>query len=364
MRPRVEPTHRLVRAVAALGLPSTLQPPTEPVDATRWRVVLGVVTRRRLIGSLARAIDDGEWPATAEQRDQALRAQRRLCSRDLLLERELVRTFDLLTECGIPTLVLKGPALARLVYRSPDVRSFRDIDLLVRSTDLPSAVAALERRGARRHYPEPRPGYDVRFSKGVSLTTTGGWEIDLHRSLALGAFGLLIDPSPLWVDPSAIEIAGRSMPCPGISGLAAHACVHAVLGEAWPPLENLRDVATTLLHPGFDPDWLQRTAAAWQAEAVIAYAIGAACTDLELEPDAPLNGWAERYRPTVAEASRIDVYVGAGRDHSRQVIDALRVVPGWRDRGRYLRSIAMPTDSARAPAVRWRRGLRSLRGRP
>lgn len=50
---------------------------------------------------------------------------------------------------GIPVLVLKGAALAYLVYPRPELRPMRDLDLLVRPEDTPRARAVLHQIGFR-----------------------------------------------------------------------------------------------------------------------------------------------------------------------------------------------------------------------
>lgn len=57
----------------------------------------------------------------------------------------LAKTLAALQSAGIPTLVLKGAALAHLVYPAPSLRAMRDIDLLV--PDAPGAQAVLLEMG-------------------------------------------------------------------------------------------------------------------------------------------------------------------------------------------------------------------------
>jgi hypothetical protein len=224
------------------------------------------------------------------------------------------------------------------------------------------AVMAVTSAGGERHYPEPRPGFDARFSKGVALTTPDGFEIDLHRTLAGGVYGHLITAADLWADARELEIAGCRLTAPGPAGLATHACIHAVLGDPWPRLENLRDVAVALTHPTVHLDAVLGLARRWQVDTVVAYAIGAAWTELDLDPDLPAASWARAHRPDRRACRRLAPYLGRHRNHARQALGALGAIPGWSDRARYLRAIMLPDQARRTNAQRWRRGVAAFGG--
>ena len=48
---------------------------------------------------------------------------------------------------GIPLILLKGAATAYIAYPNPALRPMRDLDILVRPTDLPALYAVLDRMG-------------------------------------------------------------------------------------------------------------------------------------------------------------------------------------------------------------------------
>ena len=54
-----------------------------------------------------------------------------------------------MSQAGVPLLVLKGAALAQLVYGDPRLRPMRDVDLLVRKADAALALDVLTRSGFR-----------------------------------------------------------------------------------------------------------------------------------------------------------------------------------------------------------------------
>ena len=187
--------HELVTAVAGYGLPAAgpagrgghdhvLGPPlVRPLDARLpdgvWTALLAHCRSQRVTGFLALAVREGALPTRPDQAKEADTAHREAMSTVLVLERLLLDTADLLTGEGIAVRALKGSSVAHLDYPAPELRSFGDVDLLVRSEQFDDAVAALGRAGHRRRFPQPRPGFDRRFSKGTSFVTDMGTEIDL-----------------------------------------------------------------------------------------------------------------------------------------------------------------------------------------
>jgi hypothetical protein len=86
-----------------------------------------------------------------------------------------------MAQAGVPFLVLKGPALAHLVYGDPRTRPMRDVDLLIRKTDAGRALDVLLRC-------EFRPGSAVplyhHHLQGMSKTVDGATvTIELHHQL-------------------------------------------------------------------------------------------------------------------------------------------------------------------------------------
>ena len=100
---------------------------------------------------------------------------------------------EALEKAGIAHRVLKGHAWAHTVYPDPSWRAFGDVDLLVGTDDSDRAVEVLESTGVRRTLPEVRPGFDRRFGKDATLLSASGREVDLHRLLVAGPYGLWVD---------------------------------------------------------------------------------------------------------------------------------------------------------------------------
>jgi hypothetical protein len=364
------PWPALGRAVAAHGLEgATLALPDVPVEPPVWWHLMAAARHERITGLLVRAILDGALPATSEQAEEAGLAHRASMVTALALEASLVGTAALLEGAGIDHRVLKGTGVAHLDYPDPTLRSFGDVDLLVRSSQFDDAVEVLVGVGHRRRFPEPRPGFDRRFSKGSCLVSPGGHEIDLHRTLAMGPYGVRLDLDDLWRRSSTFELAGRQFHALGPEERFLHACVHAALGDKTPRLASLRDVAQMQLARPLDLDLTRRLSTSWGADAVVARAVGMAGDVLGLEPDGPLARWAVGFSPGRRDRRHLAVYTGANPTSAAKSFAAVRAIPGFRDKAAFVYALARPDrryleQRHERPTRRWLRGLTQvLRGR-
>ena len=87
-----------------------------------------------------------------------------------------------MTRADVPFLVLKGAALAHMVYADPRLRPMRDVDLLVRKADVERALDVMMRSGFRTGGP-PVPSH-YHHVEGVARTVDGATvTIELHHEL-------------------------------------------------------------------------------------------------------------------------------------------------------------------------------------
>jgi putative nucleotidyltransferase-like protein len=367
------PWPALGRAVAAHGLEgATRTLPDVPAEPPVWAHLMETVRHERITGLLMSAILDGALPATAEQTEEAVLAHRASMVTALALEASLVTTAALLDEASIDYRVLKGTGVAHLDYPDPALRSFGDIDLLVRSSQFDDAVEALVAVGHRRKFPEPRPGFDRRFGKGSCLVSPGGHEIDLHRTLAMGPYGMQIDLDDLWRRASTFDVAGRPFRALGPEERFLHACFHATLGDKTSRLASLRDVAQMQRSRPLDLHLTHHLSSSWGADAVVARAVRTAGDVLGLEADGPLARWAIGYSPGRRDRRSLAVYTGATTTYAAKSFAAVRAIPRLRDKAAFVFTLVLPDrrfleQRHESPTRRLRRGLlqvlRARRGR-
>ncbi|WP_034273136.1 nucleotidyltransferase family protein [Haloechinothrix halophila] len=350
-------------AIAAYRLPgSRLTLPREPLEPSAWQDVLRGAWRHRLTGALAAAVHEGAMAATGAQISEAVAEHRTAQLRVLLLERELAAIVRRLTGAGVATRVLKGPAYARLDYPDPALRSFHDIDLLVRPADIDHAAATMRSAGYRRTLAEPRPGFDRRFDKGMTLIPPAGYELDIHRTFVLGPWGVLMDLDELWRDEGeSLTVAGHPVTALSLPYRLLHACYHAALGD-WPlRLGSLRDVAELLrkvessggvhANTAGHLSVIQRTdpartvraiAARWGVEAVLAAAVADTTRLLCLPATGPLSSWARDYTPSRQEEAWLALHTTDTKTFAAQALATVRVLPRWRDKLAYIHALALP----------------------
>jgi hypothetical protein len=356
----------LLRAVAAYGLPGTLHElPGEPLPDGEFEALHAAVRTEKLSGLLWWAISDDAFPVTARQREQVEEWHLRVLSACLLLEELLVETVTALREAGIPARALKGTAMAHLDYPDPSCRTFVDVDLLVPGAQFGDAVKLLEARGRRRRYPEARPGFDAVYGKGVCLTADDGLELDLHRTFAMGPFGLRLDLDKVWSESQRFTLAGEAVEALTVEARLLHAAYHAVLGSPRPGLAPLRDIAQILLT--WELDWvrLQDLMQASHGRAVVARGIRLAWSELWLADVLRATAWAESYQES-AEDTRFLTAYGEGSTYATQQLAAVKALPNMSQRIDFVRTLVRPAPSYldgrhRGRLRRLRHGLADLR---
>src|SRR5262249_29252739 len=140
----------------------------------------------------------------------------------------------------------------------------------VRTSHYERACALLERLDHVRQRPEPRPGFEVRFGKGsVHVRADDRIEVDLHRTLVLGPFGLWIDPDELLDRASTFDLAGRKIGRLGDTGTLLNVAMHASLGRSQARLVPLRDVVQVAGRKDVEWSALAAWAKRWHVHAVL-----------------------------------------------------------------------------------------------
>ncbi len=147
----------------------------------------------------------------------------------------------------LPYLVVKGPALAATCYADQSLRSFVDLDLLVRPADLDSAVSRMVAAGCTvldANWPLllEQDGHEIH------LTGPTGGPIDLHWSLGNEPMALDTSPSAetLLARSVPIRIEGRVVRTLAPADMVLHVALHAALsgGHRLLALADLRAALT------------------------------------------------------------------------------------------------------------------------
>jgi hypothetical protein len=181
-----------------------------------------------------------------------------------MLERGLMRVWDVLASRGIRAALLKGMHTGRVYFPEPGTRPAADIDLLVERSDFEPARAALAHAGYREGLRSPEspraewfPPDGRRVPRTVDMEHEDNpWAIDLHGSLdRVLRFGIRAGfGSPRLDACDAIACGGRRIhvlpPSLLLAWLAFHAASHLETGQLVRYVELVlvirRDVATHL----------------------------------------------------------------------------------------------------------------------
>jgi len=355
-----------LRTIAASALGSR-HAPLVRVDREHEADLLAGISAQRLTGLAIEAEQHGELQLTSEGSEKLSARHLDQLALDLRLERLLIAAATVLDQRAIAYRALKGPLLAHTAYDDPSRRSFGDVDLLVPGRAFDAAIDALGSLGFVRRFVEPRPGFDARFSKGACLERADGLELDLHRTLAPGAFGVRLAHAELFSRPSRrFDLGGY--PIAGLDPELAftHACFHAALGNHPPRLVPLRDIVQ-LSVSGFDASAVTELAITARCESVFQRAVNLVDTELGIDLEGEFADWARAHRPSRFDRWALRGYAGDNRSYAGQVAASLGAMRSTRERVSYAAALAFPErDYVRARersyARRFTRGLRVMQG--
>jgi len=359
----------VARIAVALTLAGTagevVEIAAQPLDDGEFQDLLLLCESHRLLGALADAVETAWLPVTAAQHSSLAETYLVWLSHSVEVERLLVRVGECFERAGIPMRVLKGVALAHMVYPDPSSRVFADLDLLVPGSRFDEAAAlARDELGGEQSVAELRPGFDREFGKDATLKV-GRVELDLHRTFVTGPFGLTIPLEDLFAGASPLQVGGRTFMALDPTMMLLHACYNVALGDLPVRLCALRDLMLLYAAPGADIELMVSVAHAWRGTAVVQRAGELAVEELSLPRSHPL--WRLAALPVPRrERWALRSYLSQARSYSRPLASLL-VIRGVRARARYIRALVMPSSAYLASrgwteASHLRRALDRLRG--
>jgi hypothetical protein len=333
----------LARRLAGFDLPGSDQRGVE-VAPRLWVPFLATLREQRLSGLALAAADRGTLQLVDQQAEELRTLHREAMTWSLLVERKLVELTDAFQAARIDAVVLKGPAIAHRAYPDPSWRPFGDLDLLVRTSDWHLAGEVLSRLGHLRQLPEPRPGFDERFGKAAVWTKGDRIEVDLHRTLVVGPFGLWIEPEDLVQRTETFALGGRSLLRLDATAMFLHACMHAVLGWTPPLLWTLRDVAQMAWSTGVDWATAAELARRWRLGSVVAHALRWTSDKLEVSLPQEASD-VLTIIPSSGEQKALDAYITGKRERSGPAVSTIVAIRGVRRKAAYVRALLFPTRS-------------------
>jgi hypothetical protein len=362
------------RAIARHDLPGSSSRGIGPVAEPSWFGLLGTLTYERLTGLAVAAADAGQLQLPEGQSKQLLELHKEVMFHALRMESRLVELAASFDAAGVDMVVLKGSALAHSVYPDPSWRPFGDTDLLVRTRDWETAFALLAEAGFSPKFPEPRPGFRARFGHTACHVDDAGFELDLHRTLVAGPFGLWMDPEELFDHTAKFELGGSVLHRLDDSAAFVHACLHAALGHRPPLLMPVRDVAQLVSRPTLDWTLLADWASRWKVGVVIEHALTLAAEILGWEAPETAEELIRSQYPSRRARRALEAYTTDRRSRGGIAFASVPAIRGVRSKAAYVYALTFPNaeflafrengTGARSMFTRWSKPGRWFARRP
>lgn len=315
---------RLLRACVASNGPTPAQLLTA-ASPSDFRGLAVAAERHGVAGYVHRAVAGSHAvPATelaqlSEYRMGAVRSHLRTLG-DLRFLRRV------LGNVGVPWLVLKGPALAAL-HDGPELRSYRDLDILVPATQFGAAARALEDAGC---LVPPHDWTALREELGgeIDVFLPSGTHLDLHWHLINEKPDRLpytIDLDELFARQRDLVLGTDRFATFSSTDTALHVALHAMLSGAQ-RLIAMKDLQLLLLSSDHTVEPLLARARDWHAEIPVRVALVRMDRAIGLPAEVTVPAPTGFERPwarlagaveTISPLERIDRSFSLGRTFSR-----------------------------------------------
>ena len=177
-------------------------------------------------------------------------------ARNVMLATELCGVFEEFEARGIEALAYKGPAMAIQVYGDLSLRSFVDLDLLIRPDDAALAGSFLTARGYHPHL-DLTPAQELMLFRSecdrVYLREGRNIVLELHWAVAPPFFGVRVDIEQVMAECVQIKMCGRKVNVPSAEMLLLLLCVNGTK-DLWTVLEPVSSL-NELIRGSHHLDW-------------------------------------------------------------------------------------------------------------
>jgi len=231
-----------------------------------WARLLLLAEAHGVSGHLAAGLRDLDENLVPPEIKQALADRRRAqIFLTMRLTAELFRILEIFTAEGISALAIKGPVLAVQAYADSAMRSYGDVDLLVRQQDIRRATELMCAAGFA---PEVLlsaidagkiPGQYL-FSKPDSKLV-----VELHNDYTLRYFPRRLPLEEFFARQIRVKLDASEVPAPSVEDELVLICIHGAK-HFWERLMWIADVAGLLT---------RQTGIDWERVADSAKAVGA-----------------------------------------------------------------------------------------
>jgi hypothetical protein len=338
-------------AVSSRILDTGLKRANTALETTDWAISDPLIRNHRLEGLLVHAVASLHLPSTPDQRRKVAQLEVNLTRDRIWHDMRLIEITEMLRDASIEQRVLKGPAFGTLDYPDRIMRPTGDIDLLVRGDELPGAIETLVVNGGSVVDPEPIKGYTQVIGKSTTVTMPDGLEVDLHRMLVRGPFGVRMRPEDLWRRSREFAIGGVPMATLGLEESLIHACFHLMILSDKRAL-TVRDVAQFLANPALDTDTVIELSRAWKAQIVLGAAVLLTTSMIPAVADTDLLPWARALKPGPMDRTYLRIARPGATMGPAEWPATLIALRSNSARVMLIRSILRPIDGTNPPFLR------------
>ncbi len=226
-----------------------------------WDRVLFETSRHAVLPLLCRGLQNLDPPPEIAEllREACRRSQRR----NLAVTAELLRVLRGLEAAGVPAVPFKGPVLAALAYGDLSLRTYGDLDLLVRERDLRRAREALIAEGYVPEFtftPSQETAY-IRTECALQVRhPRRDVVIELHWLLTERYLSIQLPVERFWERLEPVALGGRTVPAFAPEDLLLYLFVHGSK-HRWERLEWVCSLAELIAsHPSIDWNAVSRRA--------------------------------------------------------------------------------------------------------
>jgi hypothetical protein len=322
-------------------------------DALDWNYLFKMAHRHSVLPLLFRQLSAHARAEVPPAQFRRLREQYRdNAARNLLLAGELTRIVKLFEAEGVRVVPYKGPVLAACAYGDLTLRTFVDLDILVRKLDVARAKELLIAQGFRPQV-SLTPAQEsvlLRTQHNLPFTREGGRLIvELHWGVVSERFAGSASGDEMWGRLIGVRLGGEEVKTLSPEDLLLALCVHGTK-HLWERLAWIADVAELLnSHPGLDWPAVFEQARTLRTDRMLL--LGLRLADELLAASMPDDiRLAARAEPGVAqlfETVRARLFKGAEYRPAgfiENIAFNLRARHTLGDRVRYFRFIFAPTD--------------------
>jgi len=212
------------------------------LTAVDWSRLLLLAREHGVVGPLVGCLNDRDAAIPSEIKRALLERQREQNFLTLRLTGELFGLLELFSRNEISVLVIKGPVLAAQAYGDPSLRSYGDLDLLVRQRHIRRATELMVRSGYQASVSLDAiragkiPGQYL-FSKPDSQLL-----VELHNDSTLRYFPRPLPIEDFFARQIRVRLDAHEVPAPSPEDHLVLICVHGAK-HFWERLGLIADVA-------------------------------------------------------------------------------------------------------------------------